>query len=124
MEPRKRFESLDILDSHLSNSRKIYVFRCGTALYALTFDSTGGNLPPGACCTGWQFEQSITFRLDNRSPKHDLAKATLAAIAKHGFYITHAAIPALPVEIVGSRYDDKTNDSDCGARSDSLGSED
>ena len=29
--------------------------------------------------------------------KHELTKATLAAIAKHGFYLTHAAIHALPV---------------------------
>ena len=28
--------------------------------------------------------------------KHELTKATLAAIAKHGFYLTHAAIHALP----------------------------
>jgi hypothetical protein len=31
--------------------------------------------------------------------KHELVEATLAATAKHGFYLTHAAIQALPVEI-------------------------
>ena len=83
----------------LSNSKKIYVFRCGaTALYALTADSTGLTLPSNACRAGWQFEQSITVRLDKSSPKHELIRATLDAIAKHGFYLTHAAIQALPVD--------------------------
>lgn len=46
---------------------------------------------------GWQFEQSITLRLDKSTPKHELIKATLAAIGKHGFYLTHAALQTLPV---------------------------
>jgi len=83
----------------LSNSKKIYIFRCrATALYALTADSTGLTLPSNACRAGWQFEQSITLRLDKGSRKHELIRATLDAIAKHGFYLTHAAIQALPVD--------------------------
>jgi hypothetical protein len=35
--------------------------------------------------------------LDNGSLKHELTKATIAAIAMHGFYLTHAAIHGLPV---------------------------
>jgi hypothetical protein len=35
--------------------------------------------------------------LDRNSPKYELTEATLAAIAKHGFYLTHAAIHGLPV---------------------------
>jgi hypothetical protein len=82
----------------MSNSQKIYVFRCGTtALYALTADRTGLNLPTQACQAGWRFEQSIKLRLDNSSLEQELTKATLAAIAKHGFYLTHAAIHGLPV---------------------------
>jgi len=34
--------------------------------------------------------------LDSSSLNHELARATLAAIAKHGFYLTHAAIQVLP----------------------------
>ena len=83
----------------LSNSKKIYIFRCrATALSALTADSTGLTLPSNACRAGWQFEQSITLRLDKGSRKHELIRATLDAIAKHGFYLTHAAIQALPVD--------------------------
>jgi hypothetical protein len=83
----------------LSNSHKICVFRYGaTALYALTADSTGQNLPLLASPVGWQFVQSIMLRLDKSSPKHDLIKATLAAIGKHGFYLTHAALQALPLD--------------------------
>ena len=52
----------------------------------------GGALP-----AGWQLEQSITLRLDKSSPKRDLIKATLAAIGKNGFYLTHAALHTLPV---------------------------
>jgi hypothetical protein len=37
--------------------------------------------------------------LDKSSPKHDLIKATLAAIRKHGFYLTHAALQNLPLDL-------------------------
>jgi hypothetical protein len=83
------------------NSQRIYLFRCGTtALYALTDDSTGRNLPTHACQAGWRFERSVTLRSDKNSPKHELNKATLAAIAKHGFYMIHAAIQAFPVATI------------------------
>jgi hypothetical protein len=59
--------------------------------------STGRNLPTQVCPAGWRFEQSITLRLDGSSPKQELIKGTLAAIATHGFYLTHAAIHAFPV---------------------------
>jgi hypothetical protein len=39
------------------------------------------------------------LRLDKSSPKHDLIKATLAAIGKHGFYLTHAALQNLPLDL-------------------------
>jgi hypothetical protein len=92
------------LGRSLSKSQKIYVFRYeGTALYALTADSTGQNLPWQACPAGWQFEQSITLWLDKSSPKHELIKATLAAIGKHGFYLTHAALQTLPVATARDR---------------------
>ena len=82
----------------MSNYREIYIFRCGaTALYALTTDKTGRNLPSKACSAGWQFEAPVTLRCDESSPKYELTKATLAAIAKHGFCLTHAAIHPLPI---------------------------
>jgi hypothetical protein len=82
----------------MSTSQKIYVFRCGaSALYALTADIAGPNLPLPACPAGWRFKQSVTLRLDKSSPNHELIEATRAAIAKHGFYLTHAAVHGLPV---------------------------
>ena len=82
----------------LPDLQKIYLFRCGaTALYALTADNAGRNLPTQSCKEEWRFERSISLHLDNSVLKHELTKATLAAIAKHGFYLTHAAIHALPV---------------------------
>lgn len=81
----------------MSNLKKIYAFRCGTtALYALTADSTGRNLPTPACQAAWRFERSITLHLNDSSLKHELANATLAAVEKHGFYLTHAAPQAPP----------------------------
>jgi hypothetical protein len=37
------------------------------------------------------------LRLDKNSPNYELIEATLAAIAKHGFYLTHSAIHGFPV---------------------------
>lgn len=83
----------------LSNSKEIYVFRYGTTeLRALTADSTGLTLPSQTFPAGWRFERSVMLRLSKKTPKHELAKATLAAIAKHGFYLTHAAIQGFPIE--------------------------
>jgi len=45
----------------------------------------------------------MTLRCDESSPKYELTKATLAAIAKHGFCLTHAAIHPLPIETEHNR---------------------
>ena len=90
----------DLPGQGLSISQKIYVFRYGaTALYALAADSTGRNLPSLAFSASWQFERSITLRLDKSLPKQELIKAALAAIGKHGFYLTHAALQDLPLDL-------------------------
>jgi len=94
------FNKTDTLGQGLSISQKIYVFRYrATALYALTADSTGRNLLSLASPASWQFEWSITLRLDKSSPKQELIRATLAAIGKHGFYLTHAALQDLPLDL-------------------------
>jgi hypothetical protein len=88
----------------LPNSHKLYVFRYGTtALYALTTDSTGRNLPSQTGAKSWRFKEPVTLEQDKSSPKYELIKATLAAIAKHGFILTHAAIQPLPVAIAQRR---------------------
>ena len=85
-----------LVGAALSSSRKIYVFRYGTtALYALTSDGAARNLPPQSDPAGWQLEQSVTLRRDKNSPNYELIDATLAAIKKHGFILTHAAIHPL-----------------------------
>jgi hypothetical protein len=80
-------------------SKVIHVFRCGTrALYALTADRSGDSLPAQVCGpAGWRFERTVAVELDARSAAYDLAKATFAAIEKHGFYLTHAALETLPI---------------------------
>ena len=79
------------------------MFRCGaTALFALTANSTGRNLPTQACQAGWRLEQTLTLRLDKKLPNYELIEATLAAIQKHGFYLTHSAIHGFPVAIANA----------------------
>jgi len=79
-------------------TKTIYIFRCGsTALFALTADRTGRNLPLQVCGpAGWHFERSETSQSDKDERRRESTRATLAAIAKHGFYLTHAAIHAMP----------------------------
>ncbi len=68
-------------------------------LFALTADRTGRILPLQICGpAGWQFEQSVTVRSDKKQRRRESTRATLAAIAKHGFYLTHAAIHTLPID--------------------------
>jgi hypothetical protein len=85
---------------NLSDLQTIHVFRCGTSgLYALTGDRSGTILPTGGCCpAGWQFERSIVLPPQNQFPKYELVRATLSAIAKQGYYLSHAAIGGLPLE--------------------------
>jgi hypothetical protein len=42
--------------------------------------------------------RSVTVHLDKENQINECARATLAAIRKHGFYLTHAAIPSVPVD--------------------------
>jgi hypothetical protein len=78
----------------LSPAKTIYVFRCtGTGLYALTTDPTGHILPSRIYPRiRWRFERRVT--VEKNSPKQGIVRATLKAIAKHGFYLTHKAIDA------------------------------
>jgi hypothetical protein len=80
----------------------IHVFRCGTSgLYALTIGRSGKTLLPAVCCAaGWRFEKSIRLSERKLSAQGELAIATLAAIAKQGYYLTHAAIGGLPLAMV------------------------
>jgi hypothetical protein len=84
----------------LSRSKTIHVFRGdGTALFALTRDRTGQSLPSqiGRPII-WNFERSITLRSDKADQRRDSTRATLSAIEKYGFYLTHAALPSVPVQ--------------------------
>ena len=93
-----------LLSWRLSNSKKIYVFRYGaTELRALTADGTGRALPSQTFPAGWCLERSVTVRLGKKAPKRELTKATLAAIAAHGFYLMHTAIHTLPITLANDR---------------------
>ncbi len=79
----------------------IHLFRCGTSgLYALTNDRSGTVLPAAGCCpAGWHFERSIALPPQEALPKSELLRATLSAIARHGYYLSDAAITGLPLAI-------------------------
>jgi hypothetical protein len=47
----------------------------------------------------------VTLRLDKNSPNQEMVRATLDAIAKLGFYLTHAAIEAEPLAFVTQDHD-------------------
>jgi len=81
----------------LSHSKEIHVFRCdGTALFALTYDRTGQILPSHISRPlTWNFERSITLQSGQTNQDRESTRATLSVIAKHGFYLTHAAVPSL-----------------------------
>src|SRR5690348_14724513 len=86
--------------SRVQKHAKIYVFRCGTtALLALTANREGQNLPREICGPiGWIFEKSVTVPPEKSVDFNESTRATMAAIAKHGFYLTHAAIHSLPLD--------------------------
>jgi hypothetical protein len=80
----------------LSRSKTIYVFRCGdSGLYALTADRTGQVLPSQLYSRiRWRYERRLTLRSRRDAAKQEIIRATLDAVAKHGFYLTHATVQA------------------------------
>src|SRR5579872_3019562 len=80
----------------LKPAKSVYVFRCGeSGLYAFTADPNGHVLPSRIYPRiRWQFERRVTLRPDRSSPQGRIARAVLAAIAKHGFHLTHVAVNA------------------------------
>src|ERR1700686_565684 len=93
---KKRFEIPRTGRRYLSLAKTIYVFRCdGSGLYAFTADPKGHILPSRIYPRiRWRFEHRLTLRLDRNSPKGKMVKATLDAIVKYGFHLTHSAVNA------------------------------
>jgi hypothetical protein len=77
-------------------AKTIYLFRGGeSGLYAFTADPNGRMLPSRIYPQiRWRFERRVTLRPDRNSQKRKIVRATLDAIAKHGFHLTHVAIDA------------------------------
>src|SRR5579863_10236723 len=110
----------------LSHSKAIYVFRCdGTALLALTYDRTGQILPSHISRPlNWHFERSITLQSDKANRDRESVRATLSVIAKHGFYLTHAAVPSALVQDVAvpsSLSEDSKPETPAGSDATSIG---
>ena len=78
-----------------SNDKKanlIYVFRCNdSALYAFTGDPSGQILPSHIYPrVSWRLERCVTLHRYQKQVNKKVITATLKAIRKHGFYLTHA----------------------------------
>jgi hypothetical protein len=86
----------------LSAEKAIHVFRCGTSgLYALTNDRNGSILPAAVCCpAGWEFQRTIALPPLTALRKSELVRATVSAIESQGYYLSHAAIGGLPLDIL------------------------
>lgn len=94
--PKKRFKNRRSERQCKSPTETIYVFRCGeSGLYAFTADPKGHILPSRIYPrVRWRLERRVTLRLDRNSPNGKIVRATLDAIAKDGFRLTHAAVNA------------------------------
>ena len=79
--------------SSSESHKTIYVFRCGeSGLFALTHDCYGENLPSTIYPRmRWQFDRIITLGGQRSATRQEVTKATLNAIRRRGFYLTHAA---------------------------------
>jgi hypothetical protein len=87
-------EKRDCRNGSLSLGKKVYVFRCEeSGLYAFAADRKGRMLPSQIYPQiSWRFEQTLTLRFDGNSSRDKLLRSTLDGVAKHGFYLIHAAI--------------------------------
>jgi hypothetical protein len=75
-----------------SKTNSIYVFRCNdSALYALTGDRTGQILPSHIYPRiSWRLERCVTLHRHQNPANKKFISATLKAIRKCGFFLTHA----------------------------------
>jgi hypothetical protein len=107
MRKRKRLSSHQSGGLYLSPTKTIYVFHCSdSGLYAFTADPKGHFLPSRIYPQiVWRFQRSVTLRLDGNSPKWKFLTAMLDAIAKHGFYLIHAAANTELLTFIAPHYE-------------------
>jgi hypothetical protein len=77
-----------------SSAKRIYVFRCNeSGLYAFTADRKGRMLPSQMYPQiTWQFEDTLTLRLNGNSWRDQILRVTLDGVAERGFHLIHAAL--------------------------------
>jgi hypothetical protein len=75
-----------------SIANSIYMFRCNDGgLYAFTGDRTGQILPSHIYPRiTWRLVRCVTLQRHQSQAKKKMFTATLDAVKKHGFYLTHA----------------------------------
>jgi hypothetical protein len=77
------------------SSEAVHVFVCGTpakgALFAVTNDRTGSNLPRSECPTGWAFEKSVDMcHVGTAVGSRANASAAIADLSRSGYHIFKA----------------------------------
>jgi hypothetical protein len=104
---KKRLENPRSGRQSLSPANTLYVFRCGeSGLYAFTADPKGHVLPSRIYPrVRWRFQRRLSLRLGRNSPQGKIARATIDAIVKHGFYLTHAAVNAELLAFTAPHYE-------------------
>jgi hypothetical protein len=80
------------MSDNKSKALSIYMFRCNdSGLYAFTGDRTGQILPSHIYPRiSWRLERSVTLQRPQNPASKKIITATLDAIKKRGFYLTHA----------------------------------
>ena len=69
-------------------SRTAYLFQCeGEDLYAVSHDSTGGNIPRSPCTLGWRLCEKFQLGLRTPVPAPIMPDPILRGIADVGYYM-------------------------------------
>ena len=68
--------------------RKAYLFQCrGEDLYAVSHDSTGGNIPRSPCTLGWSLCEEFLLSDGGHVPAPILPAPILKGISDRGYYV-------------------------------------
>ena len=75
----------------LDKSHPAFLFQCGDeALFAVTPDKAGTNLPRSSCTQGWLLRQEFVLGIADGAPRAIDPKRVLRRIGDQGFYIWRA----------------------------------
>jgi hypothetical protein len=81
-----------LADAHTQTA---YLFQCGDeALFAVSADKAGRNIPRSSCTQGWLMRQEFRLGTQDPVPFAMDAEPILRGIIAKGYYIWRATVPA------------------------------